>query len=500
MAQINQWDGGLNIRQHPGIIGINEGTTYINVDNGRVSLSPIKHDDVIEEASGANLYIFKDMFIYSNDTRDYVEFNQKLYYSDGVGRPQKSYDGTTFYNLGIDKPTTAVTIASNGSGNISGTLQYCYTYYNVNDGTESQPSAYSSELVVSNNKVLVSNILASTDPQVTHIRLYRLGGTLEDMFLVVELSNADQSYEDNIGDLDILGYALDSHNNAPAFTGTKYLTEANAMIFGAIDNKLYYTDVGFPDYWSEFNYIVFDDTITGLGQTQSGLIVFTMFKAYIIVGTSPTTLSKYLLSGNQGCLNHKTIRFVNNTLIWVSTDGICASSGGDIQVITKNKLGIIKFNDIKDSIVYNEVYYLSANNKVVALDFRYTTNVRELDIYPSSFMYYKDLLYFVDGSYVYTLGTNGFNKNLKYKSGNISDGSLTIIKTYKSFYAYSTGNLTITIYIDDALVSITQLLGGVEEIKIPNQYRQGYNFSYKVEGSGELFELEYKVEGRQNGR
>lgn len=500
MAQLNQWEGGLNIRLHPGIIKINEGVKYINVDNEKTSLSPIKYDTVIQETDYQRLYIFKDNYIQTDEDRDYVEFNQKLYYSNGTGRPQKSSDGVTFYNLGIEKPSSAPAIATSDSGLLNGTLQYTYTYYNVNDGTESQPSEYSGELEATNNKVLVSNILASADPQVTHIRLYRLGGTLTDMFLVIELDNIDQSYEDNIEDTEILGYALDSHNNAQAFTGTLYLTQANAMFFGSIGNKLYYTDIGFPDYWSEFNYIVFDDNITGIGVTQAGVVVFTKFKTYIVIGTSPSTLSKYLLSGNQGCLSHKTIKFINNTLVWVSTDGVCATSGGDIQIVTKNNLGITLFSNIKDAVVYNEVYYLSYNSKTLAIDFRYGLAFRELSISPTSFMYYNDLVYFVLNGNIYTLGTDSAYRNMVYKSGNIADGSLTNIKTFKSFYVYSTGSLYIKLYIDDNLVLTTTLQGGVEELKVPNQYRQGYYFSYEVEGSGELFELEYKVEGRQNGR
>ena len=41
MAQINQWNGGLNTRVDSSMIAVNEGVSYLNVDNSRVTLSPV---------------------------------------------------------------------------------------------------------------------------------------------------------------------------------------------------------------------------------------------------------------------------------------------------------------------------------------------------------------------------------------------------------------------------------------------------------------------------
>lgn len=649
MSQINTWDGGVNTRAFPALIGINQGVEYINVDNLTGNLKPVKEDTKLQNTTYDYFYKFKDVLIESEEQRSYVEYNRKLYFSNGEDRPMKSSDGLTFEGLGIDAPTIPPAVDTsdiepidigiitppykillkrlllinptlNGAysyvytyyneatgeesspskvtnshyrkrkrptsqpinfelvltksedsnvthmrlyrapagtpliddhlyrrvgqfANVNttfrdtveivgglprlseapikpeyrrfkGVIQYCYTYYNIEDGTESPPSPFSEEEVIKNPAglfVTVDNITATDDPQVSHIRLYRMGATLAGMFLVTELENKDQDFIDNIPDVDILGVPLDTFNNNPAPFGLDNLTEANAMLFGSIDNKLYYTDIGYPNYWSSFNFIVFDEPITGIGNTAVGLIVFTQYKTFIVVGNAPETLAKYLLSSNQGCINHKTIQFISNTLLWVSTDGLCASSGGEIQVLTKGSLGLVKF-DVKDAEVFNEVYYLALADKILAYDYRIEPIIRFLDIKTKCMEYHNDKLLFIEDREelvedeltmvkgLYELGTHNDNKTMVYKSGYIAEESLTNLKTYKVMYVQSSGDLTMTLYIDNEEVATTELVVGLNEVKVPVANRQGYHFSYKVEGTGEIYEIEFKAEGRQNGR
>lgn len=502
MAQINRWDGGLSTKLNPSLININEGITYSNIDSSVGTLKPLKDDiEGYFVPNNSYLYKFNDTWIFSQEQRSYVEFQEKLYYSNSIGIPQKTIDGTTWYNLGIQGPVLAPpTVTDIDPGIHTGTLQYCYTYYNVLDGSESIPSPYSTELVVLNNKVAI-NLQPSYDPQVSNIRLYRLGASLTSMFLVVTLPNTLQDYVDNIADLDIEGFPLDTSNFGQAKSGLSNLTEANAMLFGSLGDKLYFSEIANVNSWSPFNFIDFTDTITGIGSIQNGLVVFTFNKAYIVVGNSPTTLSKYLVSGNQGCIAHNTIKFINNTLVWLSNDGICASNGGDIQVITKEKLGVKNLGNPKDAAVHNEIYYLSLAGYTLCLDFRQNLLFRTLDISPSGLHTANDdKVYYVKENVIYYLEQAETYKTMVYRSGNIGEGSLTNLKKYSVFYINSTGNLTIRIYIDDVLATTQILLGGVEEVLIPANNTLGYYMSYEIEGTGELLELEYKVEGRQNGR
>jgi len=502
MAQLNQFNGGLNIRLAPHLININEAQVYTNIDNTSVTLKPIKEDTNENQEVFSNMFNFNDRWISSKNYRTYQEFQEKLYYSDGIGIPQKSNDGIEWYNLGIKKPTNAPSTSIEGSGVLEGTLQYCYTYYNIEDGTESQPSEFSLELSVSSQKINI-NVLVSYDTQVTNIRIYRIGGNITSMQLVVELPNSSTTYTDDTTDLDIPGSILDSYNNNQAPISLNYLTEHNAMFFGSIKDKLFYSDIAFVNNWSSFNFIDFDSDITGIGPVPNGLLVFTKFKTYIVTGTSPNTLSKYLLNANQGCIEHKSIKFANNTLIWISTDGICISNGGEVIVISRDKLGKMykaSYIEITDSVVYDDIYYVGYKDGIGIADFRFGTIFKYIDTIIEGFHIHNDILYYSKVDKLYSLGTSNINRSLQYKSPKLSDGQISNLKNYKSIYINCIGDLQVKIYIDSELIITKDISSDTSEILIPQQSRKGYYIEFEITGTGELLELQYIVEGRQNGK
>lgn len=497
--QLVQFNGGLSTRLSPHLIEANEAVIYTNIDNKQGALTPIKGNTNLTTAIGKSLYNFKNTWVSSSDDRDYVEYQEKLYYSDGVNKPEKTSDGVNWYNLGITKPANKPTVAISGSGVLTGTYQYMYTYYNNTDGTESQPSEYSAELVTVSNGVNVT-LVASIDTQVTHINLYRVGGNLVAPVRVVQLASTSTTYFDNIADIDVDGNALDSYTNAPAPSGLKYLTEAFSMFFGAIGDKVYFSEIGFPDYWNEFYFIDFPSDITGFGATQNGILVFTKYKTYLLSGTSPSTLSKYLLNGNQGCILHKSVQYVFNTLVWLSTDGICVSAGGEIQVVSRTKLDNLSIIPIC-SVVYDDVYYLAHTTGILVVDFRFGSIVfRSIATLVLGLHVYNAILYACISNVLYSIGTSSTSETLVWKSPRLPDGSLSTIKNYKSIYTHSTGNLSIKVYIDDVLISTTSLSAGFTEVKLPQDKRLGYYIQFEVTGTGVLNEIEYKVEGRQNGK
>jgi hypothetical protein len=117
--------------------------------------------------------------------------------------------------LGIDAPSDPVTLADSAvAGNPDGTYSYVCTFVN-NDGFESNKSA-AATIVVATNKVTVSDIPLSTDPQVIARRLYRTldGGTL--YRLVVEITdNHTVSYTDDTADASLGVFLHDDTHDVP---------------------------------------------------------------------------------------------------------------------------------------------------------------------------------------------------------------------------------------------------------------------------------------------
>lgn len=508
MAQLIDWSGGLSTRLSPHLINVNEAVVYTNIDNTSMSLKPIKESlyELQNFTDNTSFYYFSGNWIARDYNTDFIEYQERLYYSDGTGIPQKTFDGSTFYNLGIAGPYTAPVVAYGGTLDPNNTMirQYCYTYYNAADGAESKPSPYSVELSYTADNVTISGLVTSTDPQVTNIKLYRLGGPYTEMVLVATLPANAISYVDTLADLDIDGSVLSSQTAGQAPTGLSHLVEHNSMFFGSLDDKLYYTDVAYPNNWSAFYFIDFDTTIIGIGSTQNGLLVFTKDKTYIVTGTTPMTLSKMLLHGSQGCLNHKTIKYVDNNLLWLSRDGLCTSNGGQVNIISLDKLGILDLEAISADIWNNE-YYLFHTTGILVADFRFGGVIfKEYDIVANGSWYSKqfDKMYYVDSTGdLYSLfnGTNYLEYT--YKSGYLAEGAMTMVKNYKNMYIYViNGTVTFNLYIDGTLSITKELVAGLNEVKMPQGDRLGYYIELEFIGTGEVLEIEYKVEGRQNGR
>lgn len=495
---LRDFSGGLNTRVHPSLLQPNEAQEYTNIDGSSGAIIPVK--DKALHTSSINRYFTwyyaNSEFISSSTEASYIEYKDILYSTRLNDYPTK-YDGTNTYSLGIIGPGRSPTVSLNGSGVLEGTYTYLYTYYNSTDGTESQGSTLSTEVIASLNTIDVSIPTASTDPQVTNIRLYRIGGALSSYTLVISLSNSVQTYSDNIADIDIAGnHIYDSALYKEAPIGLKYITEAYGMLFGVVDDKLYYSEIAKPNAWPSTYFIDFPETIMGIGEVQNGLLVFTKYKTYIITGNNPLSFTKYLLDGSQGCLSHYTIQFVNNTLLWLSTDGICASSGGIVEVISLPKVGKISFTSINNAQVLDNVYYLAADGKIFCYDFRYNKIIRVIDNSVDWLGSYNDTLYANFSNDIYEM-MQGSPLTYKWKSPILTEGEYSNYKLFKEFYIRYNGDITFKLYVDGALVNIKQLSGNTcYNLKALDSAR-GYGLEIELEGTGEVYEISYKVTGRQ---
>ena len=381
---------------------------------------------------------------------------------------------------------------------VDGDVQYVYTFYNSTDGIESAPSPITDVETVK-GVVNLSNIQVSTDPQVDTKRLYRVGGFATTFTLVTELPNATTVYEDRTKDTELVGDLLDSSLNTPAPLTLKYLTEANAMLFGAEGSKLRFTPIGKPAYWPEIYFLEFYSEITGIGSTGSGLLVFTRYKTYIVYGTGPTLLSQQLLDGEQGCVSHASIQPVGSAIMWLSTDGLCMSNGAPATVVSQNALGKLSF-DIVDSVVHDQVYYMvDSTGEVLAYDFRFGGIFKTFSLDILSFAKGTDKLYGVANSVLNELFTGVSTEEFTYLSPRFIEGRVSEYKTYKKVYVYAKGDIIINIFINDILV-LTKSLSGEDahEMQVPQNMQRGNYIQLEIKGTGEVYEYEYVV-GRGHG-
>lgn len=381
------------------------------------------------------------------------------------------------------------------------TRQYVYTYYSTITGFESAPSEASNELECYLNNVVVTNFTGTTDTTVDTIKLYRLGGTLTDFYLVDTLNINATTYTDTKSDLQVLDNSTllvtKGHSKPPV--GLNYLALHNNTLFGSVGSTLYFSVSGTIDIWSDLNYIDMPEHITGLGSTQNGLLIFSRNKTWLLTGENLSNIVVQLLNGNQGCISHYTIKYIENNLLWQSLDGICTSLGGNIEILSWKALGKVTYNPI-GSEVYDNQYFLFHTTGTLIIDFREgvrfsTSNLIARGSYYSSSY---DTLYILKPSdilmYKYGKGTN---LTYKYKTGYLTEGKITNYKTYKELYVHNIGSNSIKIYIDGTKIVDRALNEGLDTIRLPQGTTRGYYIELEFEGTGTIQEIDYFVEGRQ---
>jgi hypothetical protein len=112
---------------------------------------------------------------------NHAVMNDRLFLCDGVNTNRKIMpDGLTVYPMGIATMDIPVGITPSASGGFlaDGTHHVLFTYYSTITGVESGPDVRAGTPVViagggGNGSIFYSGIPASTDPQVTHVRIYR---------------------------------------------------------------------------------------------------------------------------------------------------------------------------------------------------------------------------------------------------------------------------------------------------------------------------------------
>ena len=386
---------------------------------------------------------------------------------------------------------------------------YVYTYYSSTTYIESAPSRVSAEIDVELQYVEVDGFTAPTDATVDAIKLYRNGGTLIDYYLVDTLSIENigtKNYIDTKTDMEVLeGTLLETKDYIQPPKGLKFLTEWNSTLW-AVDNdaKLWFSEVGLVDNWKSTNWIQFAESITGLGATQNGLLIFSRNRTWILAGDSATSYFKTLLNGSQGCITHNTVGYVDNNLVWLSLDGICISNGSAIQIASYKNLGKMNVEPVT-SAVYDSKYFLFTDETCYVADFReglkfYTIDILARGAHYSS--YYDAFYVLLKGN----LGVHEYDKatasalNYHYKSGWLHEGTLTNYKAYKNIDVYSEGDNTISIYVDGELaINQSKLNTPYDCVKLPQDKTRGYYIEIELKGTGIIKELLYNVEGKQNG-
>jgi hypothetical protein len=382
------------------------------------------------------------------------------------------------------------------SVDITGTIQYAVTFENSASGAESAPGPLSDELDLGIRgavNVLLENIPVPTDAQVDTVNIYRLGNGYADFVLVAQIPVGAASWFD-FGNDDITGELLTTVDNGVPPVGMTFITEAYAMLFGVKGNRLNFTPPGEPNNWPALFFIDFAHDIVAVAPVATGLLVLTKYTTEIVLGTNPYGFSKQTLDNSKGCISAKSLQLVGKSAMWVSTDGICQSSGGPVVVITRPKLGKKSFR-VRQSAVHDDIYYLLQEDRTLFVaDYRNGLVFHELTPGVEQIVRAADTLYgWVNGE-LYELFAGDELLEFQYLSPRLFEGQGTRVKQYKNVYILCEGAIIIDVRLDGVSVQIKELSGkGNFTLKIP-QDKQKANYSQLyIRGKGKVHEIYWEV-------
>lgn len=391
-----------------------------------------------------------------------AEAENKMFIGNGGVQPYK-YDGTNFTLHGVPAPVSAATVASNGTGLITGALKLNYVVTYVNSAAvEGNYGPVSATFTVSATagQVTVSGIpVAPQSYGIASRYIYRANTTTGPWLRAGTIAdNVTTSFTDNVSTTSLTITAPSDNGVPPVYS---VIQQHQSRLFcndAANPNLIYYSELAEPYTFGSTNFLTVGDKsldiVKGLAVYQNGILVLGGNGLYLISmpSTNPTDWVTIKLLSQYGSKspfatflfdNKLNIAAVQNTKFagfaavtagsldpqQTYLEGTVAGSDRtsdriepDIFAMSEAHVGLIS------AIVYKNKAYITVpygtsqatNNRVYVFDFAKTTLSKKSPyawsplsgMTASQFTIYNSKLYFGDSAAtgsVYQLDTTSYN-------------------------------------------------------------------------------------------
>lgn len=247
-----------------------KGKVTTRYGSNKINTQAIDTDIQYLVEQGGDRYVFAGTSLYLNESSiassltntswsaiKYNAFNdttQQVYAINGTDR--KRIEGAGVYEFGIEAPTSAPTVAVGSLTGLTGDYSAKYTYAKKVGSvvvSESNPSPASSTTTLANQSLDIT-WTASSDSQVTHVRVYRTtaGGSIyyHDQDILIGTTTVDT----NTVDGSLVTSVETDHDRPPL---GKYILgpNFNGVCFILKDKDLYFCKAKQPEYWPATNFI-----------------------------------------------------------------------------------------------------------------------------------------------------------------------------------------------------------------------------------------------------
>lgn len=365
---------------------------------------------LLVEQSG-NRYAFAGTKIYKNETSiatglaaaqwsavKYNAFNdttQQIYALNGTDR--KRIEDEDVYEWGISAPASAPSVVAGLLTGLTGAYSTKITYCRKVGSTvvsESDPSPASDSVSLTNQSLFIAWFDPS-DPQVTHVRVYRTIAGGSTYLHEQDIAIGGQELDSNTSDAN-LGDEVDTDHDRPPLGQVVLGPTYNGILFIIKDNLLYFSSAKQPEYWPTTNFIEVSTPQFPLkaGDFMNGqLYCFSKNEIYFIQGTGASTFFPYPMKAKTGAQNiFGAVSVPGRGIFHTGPDGIYLFSGTD-QKITEGTLEPIfrgeTVNGINGVKVENEVPVMSTSWLFVYGNYLYFGYTSEGYDYPTNVLVFN---------------------------------------------------------------------------------------------------------------
>lgn len=291
----------------------------------------------------------------------FIQYSQWTFGTNGTDTPFKVDANGNVTRWGIVAPTVVATSGTDGAGNITAVNPFFYAYTYATATQESSPSPLTglTGTTASSNKIKVQSLTASTDPQVTTINVYRLGGDSGQAGLwlfVGSVANGVTTYEDNTADGALTGAELITHRDPPQAFYSVCAHKDHIFGFGyagtaigeptgtPATSDIWFSNPYEPWGFDEVNSVIpcgrnsGDDTLQGGTSLGGILLVFKRKSTWVITGNSVADFFVEQLF-QLGTAAPKSIVYALGQTFWLDYDTVYSFAGGvysDIGVLLKD--------------------------------------------------------------------------------------------------------------------------------------------------------------------
>ncbi len=249
-------------------------------------------------------------------------------------------------NWGLEPPATPTGGPIAGGALTAGIYKYQITNYSTVTGSRSDANGTDVPVttVAANLIARLTGIPVSTDPQVSHVEIWRteINGTL--LFLLTRIANGITNFDDDGTTYTLSSTELPIDNLQPYswFTMAAYW---NASTFWVTEHagdrgRLYYSPVGRCEAVQGYlNVTNDDDPLLGIFNWAGKLGVVSQSRAFEIIGTNPYQVRE--LSGVPGTNVARTVALTPYGILYEAADGIRAFTGTDAPLFAPDTIGRI---------------------------------------------------------------------------------------------------------------------------------------------------------------